>query len=51
MDITSEDSINRVKDAAIAKWGGIDILVNNAGIDQKFVLGKPSPTFEDFPIV
>ncbi len=30
-DISKEDTINKVTDEAISKFGGIDILVNNAG--------------------
>jgi len=35
-DITKEESISKIFEAALSKFGGIDILVNNAGIMDKF---------------
>jgi NAD(P)-dependent dehydrogenase (short-subunit alcohol dehydrogenase family) len=35
-DITDARAVERVRDAALAQFGGIDVLVNNAAIDDKF---------------
>ena len=35
-DVTSEESVNAMVEATLAKWGRIDILVNNAAIDFPF---------------
>ena len=33
-DVTSEDSVEALVDAAVQRFGGIDVMVNNAGIIQ-----------------
>ena len=35
-DITDEESVTKIFEAAIAKFGAVDILVNNAGIMDRF---------------
>ncbi len=34
VDVTRKDSIQKMVDGVVAKWGRIDVLVNNAGIVQ-----------------
>jgi len=34
VDVTRKESIQKMVDAVVAKWGRIDVLVNNAGIVQ-----------------
>jgi NAD(P)-dependent dehydrogenase (short-subunit alcohol dehydrogenase family) len=41
MDVSSESSVRRVVDAAVAQFGGLDVLVNCAG-----VIGVDKPTHE-----
>jgi hypothetical protein len=36
VDITDEDSVKELTEAAVAKFGRLDIVVNNAGVTDKF---------------
>jgi NAD(P)-dependent dehydrogenase (short-subunit alcohol dehydrogenase family) len=31
-DVTREDQVQRLADAAVARWGGVDVWINNAGV-------------------
>jgi 3-oxoacyl-[acyl-carrier protein] reductase len=42
IDVTDKESINRMVDGVMAKWGRIDTLVNNAGIVQDAQFKKMS---------
>lgn len=46
VDVSSEESVKRMVEEAVAVYGGIDILVNNAGIYPSKLL--MSMTLEDF---
>jgi NAD(P)-dependent dehydrogenase (short-subunit alcohol dehydrogenase family) len=52
MDVTDGDSIARVRDALLKRFGRIDILVNNAAIDPKVKADSLVETsrFEHFPL-
>jgi gluconate 5-dehydrogenase len=45
-DVTSEEDVTRMVDAALAEFGKIDILVNNAGINIRGPIDELS--YEDF---
>jgi NAD(P)-dependent dehydrogenase (short-subunit alcohol dehydrogenase family) len=45
-DVTSESDVNRLRDAAVSRFGRIDALVNNAAIDDK--LGPEAATESAF---
>jgi NAD(P)-dependent dehydrogenase (short-subunit alcohol dehydrogenase family) len=38
-DVTSQDSLDELRDAVLARFGQIDVLVNNAAIDDKYTPG------------
>lgn len=44
VDVSREDDVRRMVEAAVARFGGLDFLVNNAGIE-----GMVAP-IEDFPV-
>ena len=48
-DVTLDRSIQRLRDAVLARHDRIDILVNNAAIDDKFV-AEGGGRFEDYPL-
>ena len=35
LDVTDQNSINRLRDYLVEKYGGLDVLVNNAGMAYK----------------
>jgi len=41
-DVTDRDSVEKVVDAVVEKWGKLDILVNNAGITRDNLLPRMS---------
>ena len=45
-DVTEEDDVDRLHDAAIDRFGRIDILVNNVGVGSYGPLG--TMTVEDY---
>ncbi len=51
MDVTSKDSINKIFDEVVGKYGHVDVVVNNAGIDPKFDANaqKNEKLFENYP--
>jgi 2-hydroxycyclohexanecarboxyl-CoA dehydrogenase len=46
-DVASLDSVQKMRDEALARFGKIDILVNNAGWDQLSPFLKTKPEFWD----
>jgi NAD(P)-dependent dehydrogenase (short-subunit alcohol dehydrogenase family) len=52
-DVTEPESLVRLRDVVLARFGRIDVLVNNAAIDEKVEregdLGS-APSFETFPL-
>lgn len=52
-DVTDRASLERLRDALLARWGRIDVLVNNAAINDKVErrdLGVDASAFEHFPL-
>ena len=51
-DITSKTDLERLRDAALARFGGIDVLVNNAAIDDKYDAGADlgASRFEEYAL-
>jgi NAD(P)-dependent dehydrogenase (short-subunit alcohol dehydrogenase family) len=51
-DITDPRALERVRDAAVARFGAIDVLVHNAAIDDKFDARADLETtrFEAYPL-
>jgi NAD(P)-dependent dehydrogenase (short-subunit alcohol dehydrogenase family) len=51
-DITDAPALERLRDAALQRFGSIDVLVNNAAIDDKFSPGADldSSRFENYPL-
>ncbi len=47
VDITSDDSVEAMAAAAIARFGGVDILVNNAALMADLVAGGTTMGFPD----
>jgi 3-oxoacyl-[acyl-carrier protein] reductase len=41
-DVTDEDSVNRLMDAAVEAFGRLDVLVNNAGVSRDGTIGRLS---------
>ena len=37
LDITSQESINKLRDHVMEKFGGLDVLVNNSGVLLKVI--------------
>lgn len=53
LDVTSPESIKKLRDAVIKKFGHIDILVNNAAINDMFESPKAAleqSRFENYPL-
>jgi NAD(P)-dependent dehydrogenase (short-subunit alcohol dehydrogenase family) len=53
LDITDPESVNKLKQKILRKFGKIDILVNNAGINDKFenpALKAELSKFENYPL-
>ncbi len=51
-DVSAPDSVRKMVEAALEKFGRVDILVNNAALDPKFDsdnAGEHGVRFEDFP--
>ena len=42
-DVTREEDVRRLFDAAVARFGRVDILVNNAGIGQRATIEEANP--------
>jgi len=52
-DVTSEVSLDRLRDAVLGRFDRIDVLVNNAAIDDKFLergSSEPDGRFEDYSL-
>ncbi len=47
-DVSKEDDVQRVKDAALAEFGQVDILVNNAGVGRYATILETSPEEYDW---
>jgi len=37
LDITSQESINKLRDHVMEKFGGLDVLINNSGVLLKVI--------------
>ncbi len=48
-DVTSEDEMAALVDAAVARYGGVDVMVNNAGVLRDATMRKMS--LDDFRLV
>ncbi len=53
IDVTSKDSVMRVRDEVLKKYDSLDILVNNAAINDMFenpAMAKELSAFENYPL-
>lgn len=53
LDVTAPDSIEAVRDAALARFGHLDVLVNNAAINDMFenpAMAAEQSRFENYPL-
>ncbi|CUS05233.2 Dehydrogenase [Candidatus Promineifilum breve] len=53
LDVTSPESIQAARDAALAQFGHLDVLVNNAAINDMFespLLAAEQSRFENYPL-
>ncbi|HTY60415.1 MAG TPA: SDR family oxidoreductase [Bacteroidota bacterium] len=53
LDVTSEDSVSRARDAVLRQFGSIDVLVNNAAINDRFedpASAAEQSRFESYPL-
>ncbi|HVZ33733.1 MAG TPA: SDR family oxidoreductase [Polyangiaceae bacterium] len=50
-DVTQAESLDRLLDEVLARFGRLDVLVNNAAIDDKFTSeGAAESRFENYPL-
>jgi len=53
LDVTSQASLETVRDEALRRWDRVDVLVNNAAINDKFedpALALEQSRFENYPL-